>query len=189
MQMSQKQALEVLSRHRSDQIVVTTMSAVGIWPEFSDTTADFHYIPSTMGQAASFGLGLALAQTERGIIVINGDGCILMNLGCLVTIAANPADIYVIVMANGIYEVTGGQATAGGRRVDFAAIARGSGIEKAFSFDTIENWDSNAQAILAQPGPVLVELNVEARHGQETPKPARPMAEQIKRLRSALSSS
>ena len=60
--MTQKQALEVLCKNRGDCIVVTTMSAVGIWPGLSDTPLDFAYLPSTMGQGPGLGLGLALAQ-------------------------------------------------------------------------------------------------------------------------------
>jgi len=189
MQMSQKQALEVLARNRSNQIVITTMSTVGIWPEFSDTPADFFYIPSTMGQGPSFALGLALAQEERGVIAINGDGCTLMNLGCLVTIAGNPANICLIVMDNGVYEITGGQETAGSRRVDFAAAARAAGIEKAYSFNTVEEWDHAAADILAEQGPVLVHLCVQARMGQVPPKPPRPMSAQIERMRKLLGTS
>ena len=60
--MSQREALEVLAAHRGDQLVLTTMSSVGIWPSLSDTPLDFAYIPSAMGQGPSLGLGLALAR-------------------------------------------------------------------------------------------------------------------------------
>src|SRR5262245_66536210 len=107
MLMTQQQALEVLARHRGDNIVVTTMSSVGIWSQFSNSPLDFAYIPSAMGHAPSLGLGLALAQKLHGVIVINGDGCMLMNLGSLVTLAQNPATVYLLVLDNGLYEVTG----------------------------------------------------------------------------------
>ena len=70
--------------------------------------------------------------------------------------------------------------------MDFATIARASGIESTHVFDTIEDWDKNAGAILDRPGPVFVQLDVEARLSQATPKPARSMAEQIGRLREML---
>src|SRR5438874_12708232 len=113
MPMTQQQALEVVAPLRGDRIVVTTMSSAGIWPALSDTPLDFAYIPSAMGHAPGLGLGLALARPGRGVIVVNGDGCTLMSLGCLVTLAANPADVYLLVMDNGLYGVTGGQAHAG----------------------------------------------------------------------------
>src|SRR5271166_5933365 len=104
--MTARQALEVLARHRGRRIVVTTMTAVGLWPELSDTPFDFAYLPSAMGQAPALGLGLALAQPQRGVIVVNGDGSMLMNLGCLATLAQQPAELFLLIFDNGLYEVT-----------------------------------------------------------------------------------
>ena len=180
------EALEVLSVHRRDQIVIATMSAVGIWPSLSDTEADFSYIPSTMGQGPNLGLGLALSQKKRRVIVINGDGCMLMNLGCLATIADNPADLCTIVLNNGIYEVTGGQRTAGGGTTRFAEVARACGIEQSYRFTDTEEWRRAAAAVLEERGPVFIELVVEPRYGQATPLSPRAMNEQIERLRRAI---
>jgi sulfopyruvate decarboxylase subunit beta len=189
MRMSQKQALEVLAQHRGDALVITTMSSVGIWPELSDSPLDFAYLPSSMGQAPALGLGLALAQPERRVLVVNGDGSMLMNLGSLVTVAAHPANLFLLILDNGIYEVTGGQATAGNGRVDFAGLARAVGIERVYSFETLKAWQTGAAEALTGPGPVVVWLPVEARFGQKTPKAPRPMPEQIDRLRQALGES
>jgi thiamine pyrophosphate-dependent acetolactate synthase large subunit-like protein len=183
--MSQRQALEVLARHRGDRIVVTTMTAVGLWPTISDTPLDFAYLPSSMGQGPGIGLGLALA-TGRGVIVVSGDGSTLMNLGCLVTLAAHPANVYLLIIDNGLYEVTGGQTTAGTGRVDFAAMARGAGIGRVFDCGDLAAWEAVAGEALSGPGPVVVVLKTEGRTGQKTPGPPRSMAEQIERLRSAL---
>src|SRR5207247_1745593 len=128
---------EVVHRRRGERIVLTTMSAGGIWPQLSDSPLDFAYIPSAMGHGPSLGLGLALAQPQRGVIVLNGDGCALMSLGNLVTLAHQPANLFVIVLDNGHYEVTGGQPHAGAGHVDYAAIARGAGIQRTYSFDTL----------------------------------------------------
>lgn len=184
--MTTRQALEVLAKHRGDHVVLTTMTSTGIWPELSDTGLDFAYIPSSMGQAPGLGLGLALAQPGRGVIVVNGDGCTLMNLGCLVTLASNPADVYLLILDNGLYEVTGGQPVAGAGRTDYALLARGAGITRVYSFFDLETWSHGAAEALRGCGPVVVWLKVEARYGQKTPRPPRPMAEQIARLRQAL---
>src|SRR6516162_3451035 len=98
-----RDALEVLALHRGQRLVVTTMAAIGVWKQLSDTPLDFFYIPSAMGQAPDLGLGLALAQPQRGVIVVNGDGSILMNLGCLVTLAAQPANLWLLILDNGLY--------------------------------------------------------------------------------------
>src|SRR5579862_9234045 len=132
--MTQQQALEIVAAHRGERIVVTTMSAVGIWPALSDTPLDFSYLPSSMSQGPALGLGLALAQPKHGVIVVNGDGCMLMSLGSLVTLAHNPANVYLVIMDNALYEVTGGQTMAGAGRTDFAAMARAAGIQRVYQF-------------------------------------------------------
>src|SRR5262245_1958734 len=184
--MTQQQALEVLLPLRGERIVVTTMSSAGIWPKISDSPLDFAYIPSAMGHGPDLGLGLALAQPGRGVVVVNGDGCMLMNLGSLVTLAHYPADVYLVILDNGLYEVTGGQPTAGAGHTDFAALARGAGIRRVYAFDADEAWRAGAAEALAGPGPVVIWLKVEGRLGQTTPKAPRPMAEQVRRLREAL---
>ena len=115
---------------------------------------DFAYIPSAMGHGPGLGLGLALARPEHGVIVLNGDGCTLMNLGCLVTLAANRVNLFLLILDNGLYEVTGGQVHAGAGHTDFAAMARAAGIQRVYSFDTLEAWRSGAAGVLAGTGPV-----------------------------------
>lgn len=187
--MTLREAVEVLAAHRGQRVVVTTMSAVAAWHELSDTPLDFFYIPSAMGQAPSLGLGLALAAPQRGVIVVNGDGCTLMSLGSLVTMAGHPAELFVLIVDNGLYEVTGGQPTAGTGRADFAGLARAAGIRRVYSYETADAWRAGAAEALNGPGPVVVCLKVEGRTGQKTPKAPRPMAEQIERLRRALAAS
>jgi thiamine pyrophosphate-dependent acetolactate synthase large subunit-like protein len=186
MAMTQEQALEVLAAHRGDRIVITTMGPIAAWPRLSDSPLDFAYIPSAMGQGPALALGLALAQPRRGVIVVNGDGSMLMNLGSLVTLANHPANVYVLIMDNGLYEVTGGQPTSGAGRTDFAGLARAAGVGRVFAFDQIDAWRAGAREALAGPGPAVIWLKVEGRLGQKTPAPPRPMAEQLARLRQAL---
>lgn len=189
MAMTHHQALQILAPHRADRIVITTMGSAGIWPQISDSPLDFAYMPSAMGHGPDLGLGLALAQPQRGVIVLNGDGCMLMNLGSLATIANTPANLYLIIIDNGLYEVTGGQPTAGTGHTDYAAVARGAGIARVYTFDTAESWQAGIEKALSGPGPVVTVLKVEGRLGQKTPKPPRPMNEQIARLKQALTSS
>jgi thiamine pyrophosphate-dependent acetolactate synthase large subunit-like protein len=184
--MTQLQALEVLARKRGEQMVVTTMSSAGIWPKLSDSPLDFHYIPSAMGHATDLGLGLALAHPKRGAIVLNGDGCMLMNLGSLVTLASQKANVVLIILDNGLYEVTGGQPIPGARQIDFANLARAAGIQQVFTFDKLEQWQTGVDEVLKGPRPAVVWLKVEGRLGQQTPKPPRPLKEQIERMQNAL---
>jgi len=183
--MTHREALEVLAAHRGDRVVLTTMGSVAVWPALSDTPLDFAYIPSSMGQGVSLGLGLALA-TGRRVVAVAGDGSLLMNLGCLVTVANNPAPVTVLLIDNGLYEVTGGQDVAGAGRTDFAGLARAAGIKRVYSFSELEAWRAGAAECLGGAGPAFVWLKVRGEHGKKTPSAPRPMAEQIQRLRQAL---
>jgi thiamine pyrophosphate-dependent acetolactate synthase large subunit-like protein len=162
------------------------MSAAGAWRNYSKGPLDFFYLPSSMGQAPALALGVALARPERGVIVVNGEGSLLMNLGCLVTLAHHPASLYMLVIDNGLYEVTGGQPTAGGGHADFAGLARAAGIERTYTFSDAADWRKRAGEVLSGPGPVVAWMKVEGRLGQETPKPVWPMTEQVARFQAAL---
>ena len=183
------EALAVVANLRTDQVVVTTMGAAREWPKLSWHPLDFHYLPSAMGQAPLLGLGLALAQPAREVIVFNGDGSMLMNLGSLVTIAASGArNLTLIVLENGLYEVTGGQATAAAasaQPVDLVAIARGAGIGSAEMFDDLDAWRGGAAAALAAPGPRFIVLRVAPVEKFQLPPPP-SMSEQVERLQRQL---
>jgi sulfopyruvate decarboxylase subunit beta len=184
--MTHRQALEVVARCRGQRVVIVTMGSVGIWPDLSDTPLDFSYLPSSMGQGVPLALGLALARPERGVIVVTGDGSLLMNLGCLATVAAYPAPIAIVVIDNQLYEVTGGQAIVNAGRIDYGLLARSLGIEQAYNFDRLDDWAAAAATILSQAQPTLTSLRVAGTLGQKTPSARRPMAEQIARLQKAL---
>src|SRR5947208_747138 len=179
-------ALAPLAAHRGERVVVTTMSSVGAWPQLSDTPKDFAYLPSSMGQAVPLGLGLALAKPGLGVVVVSGDGGLLMNLGCLVTLAQHAVPVTVVLIDNGLYEVTGGQTVVGAGRTDFAGLARASGITRVHSFDAADLWHAGAAEALAGTGPGFVWLKVHGEHGKATPTAPRPMADQIRRLREAI---
>ena len=188
-------ALAPVRQARGDKdVVITTMAASKIWMEMATEShpLDFVFVPSCMGHATSIGLGIALAQPQRRVIVCNGDGSMLMNLGSLVTITAMDAkNLVVIVLDNGVYEVTGAEPTPGsaaGRKrrgaVDFSAIARGSGFESVHHFARADEWASNAAQVLSAEGPVFVWLDVEAipgRSGPKSPGPAGPRAQAFMR--------
>ena len=109
-----------------------------------------------------------------------------MNLGCLVTIANHPADLHLVLIENGVYEVNGGQPVPGTGRTDFAGLARAAEIKRVYSCQNVEEWRLCAAEALSGSGPVVVWLKVAARAGQRPPTTARPMAEQLTRLRQML---
>ena len=191
-------ALEILRDARDDAVVVTTMGSAREWPRISQHPLDFHYVPSSMGQAPALGLGLALAMPGRKVIALNGDGCMLMNLGSLVTITSQaPANYVLIVLDNGVYEVTGRQPTAGSaagrtgrQRIDYSELARAAGFAHTYHFHDLEAWRSGVAEVLAAEGPVLATLDVEpVWEGEISITSPGPMKERIARFRAALASS
>lgn len=182
-------ALRVLLGLRGeDDIVVTTMSAAREWPRLSDSPLDFHYIPSTMGGGPPLGLGLALAQPDREVLVLTGDGSLLMNLGSLVSIIDSGAtNLTVAVLDNAVYEVTGGQRTAAAQsQTDYAGIARACGFPNVAQFSHLVDFQRRASRVLQRPGPRFMWLQVEAvREGFELDPPG-PMSERLQRFQKAL---
>jgi thiamine pyrophosphate-dependent acetolactate synthase large subunit-like protein len=184
--LTHREALDVLAARRGEHIVITTMGSVAIWPHLSDTPRDFHYLPSSMGQGVPLGLGLCLAKPGLPVVVLVGDGGLLMNLGCLVTAAQFTLPLRILLIDNGLYEVTGGQPVANARRTDFAAMARGAGIGRIYTADNRPEWEAVATEALTGADPAFVWLKVQGERGKATPSAPRPMQEQIARLQAAL---
>ena len=127
------ECLRTVAKHRTKEIVVTTMRAGREWRAISRSDLDFSTHGAGMGHAPELGLGLALARPERKVLVLNGDGSMLMNLGSLVTVAhASPKNYILMVFENGTYETTGGQPIPGLGKMNFAALAKASGIPKSY---------------------------------------------------------
>jgi thiamine pyrophosphate-dependent acetolactate synthase large subunit-like protein len=87
------------------------------------------YMLGSMGLAIPIALGVAIAQPDRHVVALEGDGSLLMQLGCLATVAERaPKNLTIVVWDNGIYQITGSQPTPGAATADIVAIARGAGI-------------------------------------------------------------
>ncbi|MSR59036.1 MAG: thiamine pyrophosphate-binding protein [Planctomycetaceae bacterium] len=197
MSMSLVESLKVLHAVRTPgQVVIPTMGSAREWMTLGTHPLDFIYAPSAMGQAPLVGLGVALAQPERQVIVTNGDGCTLMNLGCLVTItAAAPRNLVLIVCDNSVYEVTGQQLTAaaeparpGAPAVDYCAIARGCGFREVFAYERLEAWQAEVGRVLSVSGPTFVLLSVAPVPGGAVPKSPAPAPQRAIEFSRALQS-
>jgi thiamine pyrophosphate-dependent acetolactate synthase large subunit-like protein len=115
------------------------------------------YMLGSMGLAIPIALGVAIAQPQRTVIALEGDGSLLMMLGCLTTVGARqPHNLIIVVMDNGAYEITGGQATASSQGTDFATIARGAGIASAHWAADEAHFETLMDEALATPGPHLI---------------------------------
>lgn len=114
-----------------------------------------------MGGHASFALGMALAQPQEKVVLFDSEGDILMNLGALVTIAEKaPRNLYHFVLDNEVYATTGGQPVPNAQNVAYDVIARGAGYPSTYAFDNLEDFSTNIERILGEPGPVFVTMKV-----------------------------
>ena len=188
------EALEVVRDLRGNSVIVTAMRASLEWAKFEPHPRDLIYLPSSMGQATSVALGIALAQPDIRVIVFNGDGSTLMNLGSLVTITSQaPANLTVVVVDNGVYDITGCQTTAGstngrsnGQAIDYAALAQACGFEQRATYQSIIEWRDSAASILYAPGPVFISLEVRPQPKSGGSRSPGPGPERIRRLRTEL---
>lgn len=124
-------ALQLIAAASSpEDIVITTMSALTDWYEICGDLVSFN-ISGAMGFASSFALGLAIARPDRRIVVLDGDGSLLMNLGALVSEATAGVDnLLHCVLVNGVYELTGGIPTPGAGVINYSAMAAAAGIQR-----------------------------------------------------------
>ena len=114
-----------------------------------------------MGGHASFALGMALAQPDEKVVLFDSEGDILMNLGALVTIAEKaPQNLYHFVLDNEVYATTGGQPVPNAKNVAYDIIAKGAGYPSTYAFDNLEDFSTNIEKILSEPGPVFVTMKV-----------------------------
>jgi phosphonopyruvate decarboxylase len=160
--MPRDECLKILARHHTDQIVIPVYQAAFEWRAIKPQALTYLGV-GAMGQASSHGLGMALGRPDKRVIVIDGDGSLLMNLGTLVTIAeASPPNLVHFVCQNNTYEANGGHPIPGADRVSFAGFARAAGIEKVFEFHDLVDFDQRIGSVLQERGPVFVVLRVVA---------------------------
>lgn len=133
-------------------------------------------------------LGLALAQPQREVLAISGDGSLLMSLGSLVTVVGSGAkNLTVVLLDNGLYEVTGGQETPAAQvAVDYVGLARAAGFPATVEFCDLADWQSRVTELLALPGPRFVRLVVGAAPRELLTSSTPPLSEQLAGLRGAL---
>lgn len=167
--MRRGEALAVLAEMKGDGLSVATMRGMAPWYNAGGGEARHIDCIGCMGGAASLGLGLALAQPRRKVIVVDGDGSLLMQLGGLASIAGSRAENYYhVVLVNRVYETSGHQPIPASDLIDFAALARAAGYRHAETFSDIGVLRERLPATLDQPGPVMIALEVEPEYERET---------------------
>jgi thiamine pyrophosphate-dependent acetolactate synthase large subunit-like protein len=127
------------------------------------------YMLGSMGLAFPIALGVALAQPDRRVFALEGDGSLLMQLGCLTTIAAlKPKNLVMVVMDNGLYQITGSQPTPASDVADIVAIAIASGLtDSAWAADE-EDFERLVDQSLSASGPVLIGVRIDDKPGVGT---------------------
>ena len=166
--MKSDECLKILARHITDQdIVVPVYTSAFDWIAIRPHPLNY-LAHGAMGLASSHALGLALGRPDRRVIVLDGDGSLLMNLGSLVTIGeAAPPNLYHFVFENGTYEANGGHPIPGRGNVDFAGFARSAGYRAVHAFSELKNFEQQVGALLAEPGPLFVDLKIVSSGPQE----------------------
>lgn len=130
------------------------------------------YLWGAMGAASPIGLGLALAQPERSVVVLTGDGEHLMGIGALGTIGAlRPPNLTIVVIDNGHFGETGMQASHTSLGTDLVTVARGFGIEDVLQVTELSAVDSVAQRVNARTGTGYVQVLVDANEPPRTLPP------------------
>jgi thiamine pyrophosphate-dependent acetolactate synthase large subunit-like protein len=152
-----------LLAQRGDLLVVTGLGA----PAWDATAAGDSPLTfplwGAMGSAAMIGLGLALAQPERAVLVLTGDGEMLMGLGSLATIGVQrPDNLALAVLDNERYGETGMQETHTAHGIDLAAVAAGCGFAESTTIREMAGIDALRQRLQARHGPLFAQVKIAA---------------------------
>src|SRR4051794_26514450 len=159
--MKREDCFKALARHLTDdQIVVATYSSAAEWHDLGPRKLNYFSV-GAMGLASSHGLGVALGNPNRRVIVLDGDGSLLMNLGSLVTIAAvAPKNLVHFVANNGCYEANGSHPIPN-QKADFTGLAKSAGYAATHDFSDLASFEQQVGHVISQQGPVFATLHVE----------------------------
>jgi len=161
--MRRDHCFEALARHIDGQIIVPVYQSAQQWRVAKPGYPLTFFSTGAMGQGSSCALGLALGRPDKRVIVLDGDGSLLMNLGTLVTIAhQGPKNLLHFVSQNGTYEANGGHPIPGCNQVSFAQLALAAGYRKAFEFTDLTDFEARIGQVLQEEGPVFVTLKIVA---------------------------
>ncbi len=181
------EAIEAINRVRGEAVVFGIMTPSRYWDNASERPELDVPVYGGMGKASSMALGLALARPERKVLILDGDGSVLMNLGALVTIAGHkPENLVHFVFDDGVYMTTGGQPVPSVGTYDMTGLARGAGYVESREFDNLEDFVSELPGILTAQGPIFVNLKVEHRGEAPALQSVKNTGQALRQLKSAL---
>lgn len=158
--MDRRAAVGAMLKARGDSLIVAGLGSTCYDVGTADHPNNF-YLWGAMGGAAMMGLGLALAQPSRRVVVITGDGEMLMGIGSLATIGAKaPKNLSIVVIDNEHYSETGGQPTHTGRGVKLAGIAQSCNFPSVKTIYTEQELNAAIAPIFAGPGLMFCDIKV-----------------------------
>ena len=161
--MKRQDALAAVYDRLDDCVVVTIMGAVAAELQSLGHRANFFYLQHAMGLASSMGLGIALARPEVQVVVFDGDGSVLMNLGGLTTLARyRPRNLLHVVFDNESLLSVGGFPTATSTGSDLAGIAAAAGVPRTSTVSTIDDFSRGFDQALASHELTTLVAKVEA---------------------------
>ena len=159
MSYSRFEAMKLLGARLENELVILSLGgAVDEWYNAAPHMREASLFQQQLGCVSGEAFGLAVGLPHRQIVSLDTDGGLLFNLGILATLGnEQPENLFIVVWDNEQYQSIGGPRThTNGGRVDLAAIARGAGVEKAFTAQTLEEFDEHCAAGLAADEPYIV---------------------------------
>jgi sulfopyruvate decarboxylase subunit beta len=159
MSYSRFEAMKLLGARLADELVILSLGgAVDEWYNAAPHMREASLFQQQLGCVTPEAFGLAVGLPHRRIVSLDTDGGLLFNLGILATLGnEQPDNLFVVVWDNEQYQSIGGPATHTAKgRVDLAAIARGAGVEHAYTAATLEEFDAHCAAGLVSTTPYIV---------------------------------
>jgi thiamine pyrophosphate-dependent acetolactate synthase large subunit-like protein len=162
--LDRRSVVSSLLKHRKDAIVVGGLGASTYDIAAAGDHARNFYLWGAMGGAVMIGLGLALAQPKLPVVVITGDGEMLMGMGSLATVGLQkPANLSIVVLDNESYGETGGQMSHTASAADLVGVARACGIADSRALDTLAEIEAFAPALQdVAVGPRFASVKIDA---------------------------
>lgn len=158
-----RKLVEDLLAQTPDALVVTGLGSASYDVFAAGDRDKTYYLWGAMGGATSVGLGLALAQPDKPVVVITGDGEQLMGIGSLGTIAVKrPSNLTIVVLDNGHFGETGMQRSHSSLGADLVAIAKGFGFQDAYSTSSLDSVKDIARRVNARDGLAFVQVFIDS---------------------------
>lgn len=160
---NRREFVSTLLKELPDALVVTGLGSASYDVFAAGDRDNNYYLWGAMGGSTSLALGLALAQPDKSVLVVTGDGEQLMGIGSLATIAAKqPRNLTIVVLDNGHFGETGMQRSHTSLGTDLVAVAKGFGIADAYTVDSADHCGEIASRAAARQGPTFVQVRIDA---------------------------